>query len=139
MKKTAILLFLLALLGLNTNTFGQSAKATKPVVEVFYFHSTNRCPTCISIEANTKKTLETSFAKELKDGNIKFTIINSDESKNKALCEKYEAYGATLILVKNNNGKESSENMTNFAFSYSRNQAEKFMEGLKIKIEQMMK
>lgn len=139
MKKSAILLFIVALVGLNPNVSAQAKSATKPVLEVYYFHATNRCPTCISIEANTKKTLETSFANELKEGKIKFTILNSDEDKNKALCEKYEAYGATLILVKYLNGKETSENMTNFAFSYSRNQAGKFMDGLKVKIEEMIK
>jgi hypothetical protein len=117
----------------------QAQTASKPVLQVYYFHATNRCPTCNSIEANTKKTLETSFAKELKDGKIKYTVLNSDEDKNKAICEKYEAYGATLILVKYLNGKETSENMTNFAFSYSRNQADKFKDGLKEKIIGILK
>jgi hypothetical protein len=139
MKKLHLLLSFLVLLGGSTFISAQSAKETKPVVEVYYFHATNRCPTCNSIEANTKKTLETSFSKELKEGKIKLTVLNSDEDKNKVLCEKYEAYGATLILVKYANGKETSENMTNFAFSYSRNQAEKFMDGLKLKIRELMK
>jgi hypothetical protein len=131
-----ILLFLCAIIAsvsLNAQT------STKPIVEVYYFHATNRCATCNSIEANTRKTLETNFAKELKEGKIKFTVLNSDDEKNKALCEKYEAYGATLILVRFNNGKEASENLTNFAFSYSRNQPEKFMDGLKLKLDQMLK
>lgn len=139
MKNSAILLFILALIGLNSNLSAQAKSAVKPLLEVYYFHTTNRCPTCISIEANTKKTLETSFAKELKEGKIKFTVLNSDDDKNKAICEKYEASGATLILVKYLNGKETSENMTNFAFSYSRNQADKFMAGLKEKINSLLK
>lgn len=136
MKKIAFFVFA-ALLAFQVGLQAQTNK--KPLLEVFYFHATNRCPTCMSIETNTKKTLETNFAKELKDGKIKFTVLNSDEAKNKTLCEKYEAFGATLVLVKNLNGKETSENMTNYAFSYSRNQPEKFMGGLKDKINALLK
>ncbi len=139
MKKSAILLFIVALIALNSNISAQAKSAAKPVLEVYYFHATNRCSTCISIEANTKTTLETSFAKELKEGKIKFTVLNSDEDKNKVICEKYEAFGATLILVKYLNGKETSVNMTNFAFSNSRNQANKFMVGLYEKINSLLK
>lgn len=138
MKKLSILLFVSALLGINAKTTAQSINV-KPTLEVFYFHVTNRCPTCLSIEANTRKVLETNFAKELKEGKIKFSVLNSDEAKNKTICEKYEAFGATLILVKYANGKEITENLTNFAFSYSRNQPDKFMAGLKEKIQNITK
>ena len=138
MKKLSIFLFVSALFGFNIHLTAQTGKV-KPTLEVFYFHVTNRCPTCISIETNTKKTLETTFSKEVKEGKIKFTVLNSDEPKNKAICEKYEAFGATLILVKYANGKETKENLTNFAFSYSRNQPNKFIAGLQEKIQAMTK
>ena len=36
-----------------------SVKAQKPVkLKIVYFHLERRCPTCISIEENTKKTLK---------------------------------------------------------------------------------
>ena len=44
----------------------------KNTIEVFDFHTTNRCITCKAIEANTKYTLETYFAKELKSKKIIF-------------------------------------------------------------------
>jgi len=45
-------------------------------IEVLDFHSTHRCMTCNAIEANTKYTLNTYFAKELKEDKITFQDIN---------------------------------------------------------------
>jgi hypothetical protein len=138
MKRKTLFWITITIFGMALNIQAQSVNK-KPVVEVLYFHATHRCPTCISIEANTRKTLETNFAKEMNDGKIKLTVLNAEEEKNKQIAEKYGAYGATLILVKTSGGKEISEDMTNFAFSYSRNQPDKFIDGLKTKIDELIK
>jgi hypothetical protein len=114
-------------------------KSGKQVLEVYYFHITNRCPTCISIEANTKKTLDTYFSKEVKDGTIKLIVLNVDDEKNKAISEKYAAFGSALFLTKIKDKKETITDMTNFAFQNSRNRPEKFIEGLKDKILENLK
>ena len=113
--------------------------SSKPSLDVYYFHITNRCPTCISIESNTKKTLDTYFAKEQKNGTIKLIVLNVDEEKNKAISEKYAAYGSALFLTKKVSGKEITTDMTNFAFQNSRNRPDKFIEGLKDKIAETLK
>ena len=95
--------------------------------------------TCISIEENTKKVLNTHFAKELKEGSITFVILNVEDRKNSKLVEKYEAEGSSLYLTKVDGQKENTTDFTNFAFSYSRNQSEKFMAGLKAEIEKNLK
>ena len=112
----------------------------KPVkLKIVYFHSERRCPTCISIEYNTKKTLNTYFASQLKDGTITFQILNVEEDKNQKMVEKYEAEGSSLFLTKVSGSKETNTDFTNFAFSYSRNQADKFIAGLKAEIEKNLK
>ncbi len=93
----------------------------------------------MAIEDNTKKTLDTYFANQVKNGTVKMSVINVDEDKNKALSEKYEATGSALFLTKTLNGKESKTDMTDFAFSYARNNPEKFMSGLKDKINELLK
>jgi len=114
--------------------------AQKPVkLKIVYFHSERRCPTCISIEDNTKKTLNTYFANQLKDGTITFQILNVEEDKNQKMVEKYEAEGSSLYLTKVSGSKETNTDFTNFAFSYSRNQADKFIAGLKAEIEKNLK
>lgn len=123
---------------LMVSAFGVFAQ--KPLkLKIIYFHSERRCPTCISIEDNTKKTLNTYFAKELKEGIIVFQSINADEKKNQKLVEKYEADGSSLYLTKIDGSSEKTTDFTNFAFSYSRNQPEKFIAGLKAEIEKNLK
>jgi hypothetical protein len=112
-------------------------KVTK--VNVYYFHATRRCPTCLAIEENTKKTLENYFPAEMKNGSINFTVVNIDDPKNKIIAEKYEASGSALFLSQILPGKENKTDLTDFAFSYGRNNPEKFMAGIKDKITELLK
>ena len=128
---------LLAILLLFATCAVFAQKSTK--LKIVYFHSERRCPTCISIEDNTKKTLNTYFANQLKDGTITFQVLNVDESKNTKMVEKYKAEGSSLFLTKVSGSKETNTDVTNFAFSYSRNQADKFIAGLKAEIEKNLK
>lgn len=132
MKK---ILTLIAVLILSTSAFSQ--KTAK--LQIVYFHAERRCPTCLSIEANTQKTLDTYFAKLVKDGTIKFQVLDVSDSKNEKIAEKYQADGSGLFLTQIKGKKETNTDFTNFAFSYSRNQAEKFIAGLKAEIEKNLK
>lgn len=129
------ILFITLALVMSTMIFGQ--KPTK--LQIVYFHAEHRCPTCLSIEENTKITLNTYFAAQLKDGTIKFQIIDVSDEKNKKIAKKYEATGSKLFLTKVQGKKENNTDFTNFAFSYSRNQADKFITGLKAEIAKNLK
>ena len=107
-------------------------------IEVLDFHSTHRCMTCNAIEANTKYTLNTYFAKELKEDKITFQVINVDEKKNVKIAEKFEASGTSLILNVIKNGKETQINLTDFAFMNGNDQ-ETFSKELKAKIDTELK
>ena len=61
-----------------------------------------------------------------------------EDANNKDLVKKYSAYGSSLIL-QSNTGKLSMEDITNFAFQYSKNNPEKFTKGLIEKIEKFLK
>mgnify|MGYP000879863404 CR=1 FL=1 len=90
MKQLLILsisLFLISCSGKAQNKAVEN-QVNKNTIEVFDFHTTNRCVTCKAIEANTKYTLETYFAKELKSGKITFKVINIDEKENEKFSEK---------------------------------------------------
>jgi ABC-type glycerol-3-phosphate transport system substrate-binding protein len=107
-------------------------------IEVLDFHSTHRCMTCNAIEENTKYTLETYFAKEMKDNRITFQTINVDDEENLAIAEKFQASGTALILNVINNGKETQLDLTDFAFMQG-NDKEVFSTELKAKIEHELK
>jgi hypothetical protein len=132
MKK---IVFMALAMVMTTLVFGQ--KPTK--LQIVYFHAEHRCPTCISIEENTKKTLNTYFAAQMKDGTIKLQVLDVSDEKNEKLVVKYEADGSGLFLTRIDGKKETTTDFTNFAFSYSRNQAEKFISGLKAEIEKNLK
>ncbi len=107
-------------------------------IEVFDFHSTHRCMTCNAIEANTKYTLETYFAQELKDNKITFQVINVDKKENEKLAEKFEASGTSLFLNVIKNGKETKMDLTEFAFMKGNDQVA-FSKELKTRIEAELK
>ncbi|NCT10183.1 MAG: hypothetical protein GW772_08910 [Flavobacteriia bacterium] len=107
-------------------------------VEIFDFHSTNRCMTCNAIEKNTKYTLDTYFSEELKNEKITFQVVNVDKKENEKLAEKFEAAGTSLFINVIKKGKETKLDLTDFAFMNGNNQ-EVFSKDLKAKIDEALK
>jgi hypothetical protein len=144
MNKTIIFFTVLAISLVLTSCNGQDKKQEASVdtsiskIEVLDFHSTHRCMTCNAIETNTKYTLDTYFAKELKANKITFQVINVDEKENEKIAEKFEASGTALILNVIKNGKETQINLTDFAFMNGNDQ-EAFSKELKSKIDMELK
>jgi hypothetical protein len=93
--------------------------------------------TCKAIEANTKYTLETYFADELKSGKITFQVINLDEKENESLGEKFYASGTSLYLNVIKNGDEKQIDLTQFAFMYGKKKDD-FSKKLKQKLEKQL-
>lgn len=110
-----------------------------PSVLIFNFHSTNRCVSCNAIEANTKKTIETYFANEMKEGRIKMMVYNVDDEANKKISETFQASGTSLFLVKVTDGKDSIMDVTGDGFKYAKHNPDKLIEVLKEKIETCLK
>lgn len=121
----------------NDNSDLQKNEQMKPQLKVYYFHGDRRCVTCKSIEANTKKTLNTYFSEEMKSGVIQFMVVNIDREENKEIAKEFNVYSSSLFLVKKTNTSEEKINLTNFAFSYGRNEA-KFMAEFKKKIDEQL-
>lgn len=107
-------------------------------VDVYYFHITQRCNTCISIEAQVKKTLDTHFAVQQQEGLVKLHIINCELPGNKVISEKYLAYGSTLAITCYPGGKESIEDITGWAFQKVHT-PDVFVTELKARIETALK
>lgn len=127
---------------LTAETAGSDAatkRADMPRVLVYNFHVTNRCVACIAIEDATTKTLNTYFASETKQGRIKRYIVNVDDDANKAISEKYQAFGSGISVTRVFKGKESTTDLTGEGFKYAKNKEEKFIEILKMKITEYLK
>jgi hypothetical protein len=144
MSKTVKFLTVLALSVILASCNSQEKKEATSVdksiskIEVFDFHSTHRCMTCNAIEANTKYTLDTYFAKQVEENVITFQVLNVDEQANEKIAEKFEASGTALILNVIKNGKETKIDLTDFAFMNGNDQ-EAFSKELKATIDTELK
>ncbi|MCD4675427.1 MAG: nitrophenyl compound nitroreductase subunit ArsF family protein [Desulfobacula sp.] len=138
MKKSIVLLFAILL---SSFAFSQNEEAhsKKSQIDIYYFHKTQRCQTCLSIEENTKITLDLYFENELKDGSIKFICIDYEDGPEKELIEKYMADSPALYLTKTKKGKETKKDLTDFAFDNSLHKPDKFKSGLRDKINKLLR
>jgi len=91
----------------STNANAESASSnmaevqnTKPAekIQVYLFHATQRCSSCIAIGKFAKETVEQKFPEELKSGKIEFREINIDLPENKELADKFKATGSSLFI-----------------------------------------
>lgn len=67
-------------------------------VTVTYFSSDVRCPTCLEIEALTRRAVEERFAEPLANGRIAFQILNMDEKENAHFVDDYELAFKTVVI-----------------------------------------
>jgi len=134
--KNLLFLFVLLLPGWMMLEAQDVTNGTKPKVEVYYFHATMRCPTCLAVEEQTRKTLDENFAVEMKAGTIQLKVLNLEEKENKALTEKFEIGWSSLILYVPESDK--SVNLTEDAFANARTHAEEFRKELQEKIKELL-
>jgi len=135
MKKIILLGFVLMVMTTSFSCNAQtSKKETKSSafakVEVYYFHLSSRCVTCKTVEAEAKKDLEALYGEK-----VSFQSINLEDDASKAIAEKLQISGQTLLLVKG----ETKINLTNEGFMYARNNPEKFKSIIKEKVDGLFK
>ncbi len=118
-----------------TSALPENVTVTK--LEVFHFHPTRQCPSCITIGDYAKATLETHFAGELASGMIVFRHINGELEENQEVVERYGASGSSLWLgVYTSDGRFYPEE--NLKVWYRTDDRERFMAYLKGVIEKRL-
>lgn len=115
------------------------AAVAKDGVEVLYFHGKQRCATCIAIEKHAREAVEAAFADAVKRGEVTFRIIDISQPENQALAEKYEVTWSSLFVVKHQGGKETAENLTEFAFGNARKSPDAFKDSVIAAVNKMLK
>lgn len=141
-----ILFVLLAVIALPLLGNSQSAKAQsseknsqKEYVEVLYFHGKQRCVTCNAIEKLTKEVIDKDFAEQLKNGKVIFRAIDISTKEGEKIADKYEVTWSSLFVNKWKDSKETKNDMTDFGFSYAKGSPDVFKEGVKKKINELLK
>ena len=138
-----LLIFLVLMTGLISCARGGETTATKPSendrVEVLYFYSKQRCATCMAIEKNTTEAIRNTFYNEIKDGTLIFKTVDISTPEGEKIADKYEVTWSSLFVNKWADGKETRNNLTEFAFANARNNPDEFKKGLTDKISQSLK
>lgn len=98
-------------------------------VEAYYFHNTSRCVTCKTVEAEAKADLQNLYGNQ-----VTFKALNLEDDANKAIAEKLEVSGQTLLLVKGT----KKINITNEGFMYARTNPAKFKKIIKEKVDGLL-
>ena len=105
-------------------------------LEIYHFHATHQCYSCITVGAYAEETVNTYFADELESGKIVFGHVNVDLLENIDLATKYEVTGSSLWLgIYDKNGFHKEENV-NVWYKISNKQG--YMNYLKGIIEQKL-
>jgi hypothetical protein len=86
------------------------APVEKAKVMVYYFHSKQRCKTCLAIQNLAAETIAANFSQ---NEDVKFLELDFSEKANEAISEKYEVAGSSLVVVSG----EAHTNLTELAFA----------------------
>ena len=106
----------------------------KGVVQVLYFHGSQRCATCRALEAKTIELLETEYAQAQNEGKIVFKSIDFSEPEGEAVADRYEVAWSSLILDK----EGTTADLTDMGFRYARTEPETFKANLKQELDKML-
>ncbi|MFA5228378.1 MAG: nitrophenyl compound nitroreductase subunit ArsF family protein [Candidatus Paceibacterota bacterium] len=71
---------------------------TADKIEVFHFHGTQQCWSCIAVGDYAEKTIQLKFPQEYSNAKITFRSVNVDLPQNKEIVEKYQARGSSLYI-----------------------------------------
>jgi hypothetical protein len=98
----------------DENIVGRESVSSGPVerVEVYHFHRTQQCYSCITLGAYAEETVNTFFAPEVASGKVVFAHVNIDLPENKDLVDRYGPTGSSLwIGVYDQGGFSKDENV----------------------------
>lgn len=111
------ILIILAIISFNS-VKTEASNVNEPIkqadkIQVYLFHATQRCTTCIAIGKLAGETVAEYFQQEVKNGKLEFREINIDLPENKELAQKFQASGSALHINAIKDGQDNiSEDIT---------------------------
>ena len=72
----------------------------------YYFHGTIRCVTCLKIERQSREIMKREFSPEVATKRLVFKSVNYDLPANAHYAEEYKLPCPSLVLVRQQNGKD---------------------------------
>ncbi len=74
-------------------------------VIAFYFHRTQRCHTCLTMEAYAEQALKDGFSEALESGVVEWRAVNVEEPEHEHFVKEYELYSSELVMVETEGGQ----------------------------------
>jgi hypothetical protein len=111
-----------------------SVKETPSKFVAYYFHGNFRCDNCRKIEEYSREAVDLYFSEQLKTGELKFEVINTDEPANEHFVEDYQLYTRSLVIAEFKDGKQVKWKNLAKVWDYLNNK-EKFHEYVKSEIQ----
>lgn len=75
-------------------------------VVVYYFHTSFRCASCLTMEKVARQVVHEQFARELSDGRLQFVAVDVEKAQNRHYIQDYQLVSKSLVLVEYRDGKE---------------------------------
>lgn len=86
-------------------TAAKPGEQTGHKLTAYYFHRTQRCKTCLTIEAYAEEALRAAFSEAFEAGALEWRTVNIEEPANEHFVQEYELVTSTLVLVDTHDGK----------------------------------
>jgi hypothetical protein len=108
MKRVTLFVLMLVLMfgSISCNNQGNKKEVAQTIsssnINVYYFHFTRRCATCLAVEENARIAVNALYPNEVRTGEYSFTSLNLDEASTKEIADKLSVGGQTLLVVRGN-------------------------------------
>ena len=135
MKTIKMIIISMVVLGVNSTCFSQTnASNTSDLhkannVEVYYFHYTQRCATCIAVENESRKAVADLYGKK-----VSFAAYNMDDKVGEAKGKEQQVSGQTLLIVSG----DTKIDITMEGFMFAHSNPDKLKQILKEKIDPLI-
>lgn len=118
----------------ETNTATVKDSLSSNTIQVYYFHGSIRCETCVAVDEKTHHYLQDLFPDKMQNGEIIFQSINIDKNERPDLINKYQIYAQTLLIIKG----DKVIDVTDDAFMLVPTNPDKWRQKLKDNIQQLI-
>ncbi|NQU09744.1 hypothetical protein HQ590_03060 [bacterium] len=81
------------------------ARTAGATVVAYYFHGTQRCPTCRSIERQAKQAIATGFADDLETGRLVFQPVNIEDPAHQHFVTDFQLETRSVVLADYRDGR----------------------------------
>lgn len=133
-------LLAVAMCAVAANAKGKTATVANTTVEVVVFHGVKQCETCKAIQKNSREVVEQYFKTPGKGKKVEYKVIDFSQEANKSIAEKYQIAWTSLVLIrKDAQGKETVNNLSQFAIKNARTNTDEFRKQLVEEIKKMLK